>query len=286
MSAAEKPAVSRPGISVVMASFNEEEVIGDCLESVKGLADEIVVVDGSSTDQTAEIARRYTDKVFTTTNKLMLNVNKNLAIDAASCEWVLVLDPDERVSPELAAELREVVSGRNGGYDGYWMPRKNFELGRWIRAMGHYPGEQLRLFRHGTARFPCTHIHEMVDVHGSIGWLRGDLLHMPRQTLAEYVHKRNLYSEHRATFLREQQVRFRLRNLIVRPLWSFVKAYLVKGGWREGIPGLIIAVSGAYGTFLQDAKLWQKWQQEDVPKHAEVPSLVVPAPTGGDSARS
>ena len=250
----------RSGISVVMSAYNEAAVIRDCLESVKDWAAEIVVVNGASEDRTQAIAREYTDQVLTTTNKLMLNVNKNLAIDAATCAWVLLLDPDERVSPELAEELRSIAAGRVRGLAGYWMPRRNFELGRWIRAMGQYPSYQLRFFRNGQARFPCRHIHEMVKLSGEAGYLRGDLIHTPPQGLAEYVHKRNLYSEHRAVFLYERGVRFRAWNLLLRPLYSFIKYYLLKGGWREGVPGLIIAVSGAYGTFLQDAKLWQKWQ--------------------------
>jgi glycosyltransferase involved in cell wall biosynthesis len=250
-----------------MSAYNEEAVLRDCLTSVKGWAAEIVVVNGSSQDRTESIAREYTDRVLTSTNKLMLNVNKNLAIAAATCEWILLLDPDERVSPELAQELRSIAADPAVRCAGYWMPRRNFELGKWIRAGGHYPSFQLRFFRNGRARFPCLGIHEMVTVAGEVGYLRGDLIHRPPQDLATYVHKRNLYSEHRAVFMYEHGVRFRARNLVLRPLYSMVKYYLLKSGWREGIPGLIIAVSGAYGTFLQDAKLWQRWQEGRLVSH-------------------
>lgn len=248
------------GISVVMSAYNEAAVIRDCLESVKGWADEIVVVDCSSRDRTAEIARAYTDLVITTTNKLMFNINKNIAIDAATREWVLLLDPDERVTPELARELQRISQQGDSPFAGYWMPRRNFELGRWIDAMG--PDRQLRFFRNGAARFPCRHMHEMVQVDGAVDVLKAPLLHFPKQELFAYVHKRNVNSEHRADYLFEQGVRFRRRNLIVRPLVAFARQYLLKGGWREGVPGLIIAVSGAYATFLQDAKLWQRWEHQ------------------------
>lgn len=250
------------GISVVMSAYNEEFAIRGALESIVAWADEIVVVNCESSDQTEAIARGFTDRVITASNKLMLNVNKNIAIDAARRDWVLVLDPDERVTPELAEELRAVASAESRA-SGYWMPRRNHELGRWIRHMGAYPDLQLRFFSNGAARFPCRHIHEMVDVHGEIGYLKGALDHWPRQILFDYVHKRNLYSEHRSTYLYENGIPFRVRNLLIRPINAFVKQYVVRGGWREGIPGLVISVSGAYGTFLQDAKLWQKWQQSE-----------------------
>lgn len=252
------PWTGERGISVVMSAYNEAAVIRDCLESVTAWAAEIVVVDCSSRDRTAAIAAEYTDRVITTTNKLMFNVNKNLAIDAATREWVLLLDPDERVTPELAGELQRISAQEDSPFAGYWMPRRNFELGRWIDAMG--PDRQLRFFRNGAARFPCRHMHEMVQVDGAVGELSAPLLHFPRQELFAYVHKRNVNSEHRAVYLFEQGVPFRLRNLLFRPLLAFARQYLLKGGWREGVPGLIIAVSGAYATFLQDAKLWQKWE--------------------------
>jgi glycosyltransferase involved in cell wall biosynthesis len=252
------------GISVAIAAYNERGFIRRCLDSVSGWADEIVVVDGSSTDGTAEIARDYTPNVLVTTNKLMLNVNKNIAIDAATCEWVLVLDPDESVSPPLAQELRAIADG-DGAHEGYWIPRRTIELGGWVRRMGLYPDEQLRLFRNGSARFRCAHIHETVDLRGSAGRVAGELLHEPRQSLFEYVHKRNLYSEHRARHLFSEGAPFRLSRLLARPLWAFAKAYFLKGGWREGVRGLVMCASGAYGTFLQDAKLWQLHQDGGAP---------------------
>ena len=274
------------GISVVMSAYNEEEFIRAGLDSVAGWADEIVVVNGSSHDRTEAIAREYTDHVVTTTNKLMLNVNKNLAIDAATREWVLVLDPDERVTPELAAELRTIARSEGDPYAGYRMPRRNHELGRWIRHMGSYPDLQLRFFRNGAARFPCRHIHEMVEVQGAVGRLTGDLDHWPRQNLSQFVHKRNLYSEHRATYLYESGTPFRTTSLLFRPIKAFAKQYVAKGGWREGIPGLIIGVSGAYSTFLQDAKLWQKWQENRTVDHSGELDSYLPSQPSRSAAES
>jgi glycosyltransferase involved in cell wall biosynthesis len=257
------------GLSVVMTAHNEADVIVDCLKSVQSVATEIVVVDGASDDGTADVAEQLGARVIRTTNKLMLNVNKNMAIDAATSEWVLLLDPDERVSDELAVELLEVVQSAGETCDGYWIPRRNHELGRWIKRMGFYPGYQLRLFRNGKARFPCEHIHEMVTVDGTVGKLTTDLLHFPPQTLFAYLHKRNLYSEHRAAFLYEQKAPFRLSRMLTEPLWHFVKAYFLRGGWREGIPGLVMGVTNGYGNFLQHAKLWERWRVGPGAKHTD-----------------
>jgi glycosyltransferase involved in cell wall biosynthesis len=255
-----------PGLTLVTSAHNEEEVLAGCLESVQGVADEIVVVNSGSDDGTRAIAERFTDKVLDEPNRLMLNVNKNVAIDAATREWVLLLDPDERMTPELAEEVRRVVASSNGRYAGYWIPRRNYELGTWIRTMGKYPDPQLRLFRNGSARFPCNHIHEMVEVDGDVGDLPADMLHYTKQSLFEYVHKRNLYSEHRAEHLAETGARFSLRDMLVQPLKAFVKDYFVRRGYRQGVPGLIIAVSAGYGVFLQHAKLWQKTQGPKLPE--------------------
>ena len=241
-----------PGITVALATHNDADFVQKCLESVRDIASEVVVADGASTDGTLAAVERYGARVIHTDNKLMLNVNKNLAINGARHEWILLLDPDERVTSELAAELRDRAASSNG-HSGYWLRRRDFELGRWL----HETSPQLRFFRNGSARFPCEHIHETVEVSGSSGTLGGTLLHEPRQSLFDYVHKRNLYSEHRARHLHATGHRFRLRRLVLRPATAFARSYLGRRGWRDGVPGLIIASSAAYGTFLQDAKLWQ-----------------------------
>jgi glycosyltransferase involved in cell wall biosynthesis len=266
---------ARGGISVVMSAFNEEAVIRGCLESVKGWADEIVVVNGSSQDRTAAIAQEYTNRVLLATNKLMLNVNKNLAIEAATREWVLLLDPDEQVSGELARELQAVAEAGAAQPAGYWVRRRNFELGRWMGSADW----QLRFFRNGQARFPCRHMHEIVAVDGPVGRLAGHLVHLPRQRLADHVHKRNLNSEHWAVFLYERGIRFRLYKLLLWPFRTFVEHYLLRGRWREGIPGLIYGVNEAYCTFLQHAKLWQKWQEGTAIRHTDPLDAFFSAPT-------
>lgn len=250
----------QPGLSVVSSAHNEADVLADCLISVREIADEIIVVDSGSSDTTAAVAREHADVVLEAPNRLMLNINKNLAIDRATHRWILLLDPDERATPELVESIKRVVASDSEAHAGFWISRRNYELGTWIRTMGKYPDPQLRLFRNGLARFPCEHIHEMVSVTGPVGQIEGDMLHFTKQSLYEYVHKRNLYSEHRAQFLAEHGETFSLATMLSAPPKTFVKDYFLRSGWRDGIPGFIIAVSGAYGVFLQHAKLWQRTQ--------------------------
>lgn len=247
----------RAGLTVVMSAFNEADVIEDCLRSVDGLADETIVVDCSSTDGTGDLARALGARVLVEPNRLMLNTNKNVAIGAARHTWTLLLDPDERVSPALADEIRKVVVEDRSELIAHTMHRLNHELGTTIRSMGHYPDLQLRLFRTGRAAFACEHIHEWVRVDGPVGALHGDLLHFPKPRLYDYVQKRNLYSDHRAVQLFAEGRRFRAHRLLVRPPWYFLRNFVLRGGWRDGMPAFIMAVVGSFGTFLQDAKLWQ-----------------------------
>lgn len=262
-------------ISVAIAAHNEGHLLAAALRSVQPFAGEVIVVDGGSSDDTAEVAGRFGARVIVTDNKLMLNVNKNIAIDAATGDWVLVLDPDERISPQLADELLAIAADA-GAADGWWLPRRNHLFGRWIRSMGMYPDRQLRFFRRGSARFACQDIHEMVSLQGRSARARADMVHEPPQELWHYVHKRNLYSEHRAQYLAERATPFRLRRLALRPVVAFLRTYFVRGGWREGVAGYVIAVSAAYGTFLQDAKLWQK-RSGLVPEHGASGTIAIGA---------
>src|SRR3990167_4214430 len=129
-------------ISVVLATYNEEKNLPSCLASIKDIADEIVIVDGSSKDKTVEIARKFGAKIKITTNKKNFHINKQMAIDMATCDWILQLDADEQISPELAKEIKSIINNRSSiinGVNGYWMPRKNWFLGRFLRKGGQYP---------------------------------------------------------------------------------------------------------------------------------------------------
>src|SRR3989344_5565695 len=161
-------------LSGIVSVFNGENEIEDCLKSLS-FADEIIVVNNSSTDKTEDIARKYTNKIFIRPNNPMLNVNKNFGFTKAKGEWILNLDADERVSPELQKEIKsEILNPRlpkpgTGGQakpetNGYWIPRKNIIFGKWIEHTGWYPDHQLRLFKNGKGKFEERHVHEMIKV--------------------------------------------------------------------------------------------------------------------------
>jgi len=179
-------------LSVVISVYNGEKVLEDCLKSV-AFAQEIIVVENSSTDKTAEIASKYTDKIFTRVNNPMLNINKNFGFSKATGNWILCLDADERITPELEAEIKRLNLDSNGKSDGYWIPRKNIIFGKWIEHTGWYPDYQLRLFRKSKGKFPEKHVHEMIKVEGETGYLKGDLLHYNYVTISQFLSKLNIY---------------------------------------------------------------------------------------------
>jgi glycosyltransferase involved in cell wall biosynthesis len=248
---------AREGLSVVMAAHNEQDTLEDCLAHLGGLAQEIVVVDAASDDRTAEIAARFGATVIETSNKPMLEINKNIAMDAASCRWVLVLDPDERLSSTLRQQIENVVARDDLRFAGYWTPRRNYILGRWMRTMGMYPGFQLRLVRRSAGRFSEREHHLPMSVDGPVGCLTGDLIHLSDHTVSEIVRKRTRYAEFAASQMHARGERFRPYRLLSEPIRTFARQYLLLGGWLEGVRGLIYAALSAYGAMLRQARLWE-----------------------------
>jgi (heptosyl)LPS beta-1,4-glucosyltransferase len=246
-----------PGLSVVMAAHNEEQMIAGCLAQLEGLADEIVVVDAASSDRTVEMARGFTERILPTTNKPMLEINKNIAIDAATHRWVLVLDPDERLSVKLKEQIRAVVEADDQHFAGYWTPRRNYILGQWFRTMGMYPGSQLRLVRKGEGRFSEQEHHLAMAVQGPVGYLSGDLIHLSDSRISEILEKRTRYAEFAALQMHQRGVPFSARRMASEPLRSFILQYLLLGGFLEGIRGFVYAGLSAYGGLLRHARLWE-----------------------------
>src|SRR5262245_41243685 len=146
-------------ISVVLATYNEEKTLPECLESVKDLADEIIIVDGTSTDNTVAVAKKYGAKVITTTNKANFHINKQMEIEAATKDWILQLDADERLTPALRDEIETCIANPKAK-TGYWIPRKNWFLGRFLMKGGVYPDYTLRLYKKGKGRLPQKDVHE------------------------------------------------------------------------------------------------------------------------------
>lgn len=244
----------REGLSVIIICLNEQEKIGACLASV-AWADEIVVCDSGSTDETLALCRQYTDRIYTDPWR-GFGAHKNLALDRASHRWVLSLDADERVTPALERRIREILWGAPEAV-GYHIPRKNYFLGRWIRHGGWYPDYVLRLFRKARGRFRERAVHEAVEVEGPTAHLAEPLEHHTYDSITAYLVRMDRYSTLAAGEMQRAGVRFHGWDLVIRPLARAFKMYVPQRGYRDGIPGL--ALAGLYGayTFSKYLKLWE-----------------------------
>lgn len=241
-------------ISVCIICFNEEKNIGRLLESSKW-ADEIIIVDSLSQDRTVEIASQYTDKIFTR-SWTGYEDQKNFALAKATKDWVLSADADEEISEALQKEVINEIS-RSDAKDGYWIPRKSFYQGRWIKHSGFYPDRQLRLFRRKRACWTGGRVHERVEVKGSLGDLKNDLLHYPyKGVISGQIRTIDNFSElYAKEMYYDKGKHYNLFLLLLRPLFKFIEVYFYKLGFLDGLAGLIIAVSSAYAMFVRYVKL-------------------------------
>jgi glycosyltransferase involved in cell wall biosynthesis len=258
----------REKISACITAGNEEEKIAACLESVRW-ADEIVVVDSFSTDRTVEICRRYTDRVYQH-EWLGYIGQKNLAKDLAQGPWVLFLDADEVISPDLRDEvLDEMTSGRSAEVAGYEFPRMVKYLGRWIRHGDWYPDVKLRLFRKDFGRCGGEEPHDRIIVEGSVKRLNSPLHHFTYTDVSDQVGTVNRFSTITAVGHHKRGRHFRYTDLWFRPAFRFFRGYILKRGFLDGLPGLVIAVTTAYGVFIKYAKLWELERCENAAAAAE-----------------
>jgi glycosyltransferase involved in cell wall biosynthesis len=245
-------------ISVILATYNEEKNIKDCLESVKELADEIVIVDGTSTDKTVEIASHYTKKIFIRENPLMFHKNKQYAIEKATGDWILYLDADERVSTSLKKEIKSAIRNPKSEINGFWIPRKNIIFGKWIRYTGWWPDYQLRLFRRGKAFLPCKSLHEQPQLTGKAGYLKNPLVHYNYQTVSQFVQKLNkLYTENDKNIFLSEGKKFNWQDVIHFPSNEFLKRFFLEEGYKDGFHGLVLSIFQAFSSFVTFAKIWE-----------------------------
>ncbi len=245
-----------PGtLSAVVVALNEEARLRACLASV-AWADEIVVVDAGSQDRTVAIAREFTDRVVVRPWPGFA-AQKNFGLEQARGDWILSVDADEQVSPELREEIGAVLAG-GGRHAGYAVPRRNIFLGQWIRHGGLYPDWQVRLFRRGRGRFVERAVHESVRIDGPVGRLRGHLVHASYRDVADFLERANRYSTLAAEELRRQGARAGAGQLVLRPLGRFLAMYLFRGGFLDGRKGLLLAALYAYYVFMRTAKVWEK----------------------------
>lgn len=287
-------------LSVTLATLNEQENIARCLESVRQLADEIVIVDGSSTDDTVKIAKKYGARVKITDNPKIFHINKNKANDLAKGEWILQLDADEVVTPELAEEIRGVVSttseakhpvfmnsqhrvlktsdiaanplflrhqklleqrdgpiGSQNPKDpivAYFIPRRNYFLGKFLKYGGTYPDGVIRLFKKGKARFGEKSVHDQYQIDGRVSWLHHPLLHYDSPTFAKYLLRNDRYS---TLFAAEFKAKLSIESLALnrlaapvyyiffKPIYTFLSLYFRHKGFLDGYQGLLWALFSA-----------------------------------------
>jgi glycosyltransferase involved in cell wall biosynthesis len=252
-------------LSVVIITKNEEANLARTLSSVTW-AEERIVIDSGSTDRTLEIARQHGAKIFQETWKGYAG-QKNSAIAKASCGWVLSLDADEEVSPELAAKIREVTKRAESDVSGYFIARRNFFLGRWIRHGGFYPDRKLRLFRRGQGRFVERAVHETIQVEGATAAiLSGDLIHNAYPTLTGYIETMNRYSSLGAEVAAAKGqtsssfLAF-LINVCYRPALNLSWNYIFRGGFLDGREGFLLHLYHNVYVSWKYAKAWEASRQ-------------------------
>lgn len=233
-------------LSVAIAVYNEEQNLEACLSSVLSFADEIVVVDGGSTDKTIEIARKFTSKIIKSDNPPIFHLNKQKALDACHGEWILQLDADEVVTAGLKNEIIWTINNKQKTIIGYYIPRRNFFLGHWLKKGGQYPDYVIRLFKRGKGSFPCKSVHEQIKIDGSIGYLKNPLFHYTSRTLREYWRKANTYvalteQEHEGKKLPLNLLTYVEYNFF-KPMTTFFLLFLRHKGFLDGYYGFLFAL--------------------------------------------
>ena len=245
---------SRQPLSVAIITLNAATQLEACLRSAR-FADEIVVVDSGSTDGTRELAERHGARVIDQ-DWLGFGPQKQFAVDAAAHDWVLCLDADERVTPELQAAIEKALVAPSTA--AYRFARCNRFLGRYLRHGEGYPDWSLRLFDRRQARWSDDAVHEKIVTDTSVGTLRGDLLHDSAETLAAYLAKQNRYTTLAAEMALTAGKRTGFARIALSPLVRFIKFYFIRQGFRDGLPGLIHIAIGCFNSFMKYSKMLER----------------------------
>ena len=245
-------------VSAIVITLNEERNIARCLSSL-GTVDEIVVVDACSTDRTVEIARQFTPNVHVRPWPGYVP-QKAYAVEQARNEWVLWVDADEELSPELVSELAALTPGDAAGFE---IPRRTMYLGRWIRHSGWWPEYVLRLFRKPVSRFDDKFVHERVRVDGPVRRLLNPLNHYSYPSLRLHVEKMNVYTDLAAQEMMRRGRHVSVASACIHGMAKFVGTYIIRLGFLDGRQGLILAVMASYYAFLKYAKAWELQNCDD-----------------------
>lgn len=245
-------------LSVILVVYNEADKIRRCLEAV-GWADEIVVVDQSSIDETAAICREYTDKVFVVSNKRYCEPDRKTAIAHTKNDWILYIDADEVVTDDLKNEI-ELLLSSDPPFHSYYLLRRNYLLGKWIRGSGWYPNYVMRLFKRGWVEFSDT-IHVDTISKEKAGYLKNHILHYSYETLNDYVAKLDRYTTVLAkqAYVRGKRIKplTIYYDFLLAPSYYFLQKFLLKRGFIDGLRGFLIAIFTFYTIFLTNVKVWE-----------------------------
>jgi glycosyltransferase involved in cell wall biosynthesis len=254
----------RKTISAVLITHNEAENLPDCLASLQDWVDEIVVVDNHSSDDTVRIAQQHGAKVLQTPDWPGFGLQKNRALDLATCDWVLSIDADERVTPELMAEIQSILA-TEPMLKAYEIPRLSWYCGKFIRHAGWRPDFVLRLFERDSARFSDDLVHERVVPTGNVGQLKHALLHYSYRNFSQVLHKVNAYSSASAQQAFASGKRSSVAGALGHGAWAFFRTYVLRAGFLDGSHGLALSISNAQTSYYKYLKLWQMAQ--DLDKH-------------------
>ena len=247
-------------ISATVITLNEEQNLAAALESLSW-ADEIIVIDSQSTDRTVDIARQFTDRVFINPWP-GYSAQKNFAAEKANHDWIFNLDADERVSPDLRKQIEDLKNAGDPQAAAFEVPRHTFYLGRWIRHSGWYPDFKLRLYNRTSGRWRGAYVHESVESEGAVERLTGPILHYTVRNASDHHLRLDRYTTLAAEEMAEQGKRVTPLSLLWSPVMAFIRAYVFRRGFLDGIPGLAIASFAAPYVFLKELKLWEKQKGE------------------------
>jgi glycosyltransferase involved in cell wall biosynthesis len=240
---------------VVYATYNEEANLARSLDSIRDLADELIVVDGSSTDRTQEIAQEYGARVINTTNKPIFHINKQMAMDEAKGDWTLQMDADEVVDEAMQRDIERILDADPASQPaGFWLRRKNWFLGRFLTKGGQYPDPVIRFYQTGRAKLPMKSVHEQMLLEGEVGTLAGHLLHYNSPSFSDYLRKANTYTTLTALEMEKAKVPLNTRSFVKYCLWlpkkTFFLLYFRHKGFQDGFPGFIFALFSGLHHFL------------------------------------
>jgi glycosyltransferase involved in cell wall biosynthesis len=244
-----------PTLSVILITRNEEANLDDCLASLEGIAQQIVVVDTNSSDRTLEIAQKYGATISQPPDWPGFGPQKNRALDLATGEWVLSLDADERLTPALKSEILTAIH-HSAHVDCFAIPRLSWYCGRFIRHSGWSPDYVDRLFKRGTARFSDDLVHERLIPNGQVAKLNNPMLHYSFMNFSQVLNKIDRYSTASALQAYARGKRSNPCKAILHGLWAFFRTYILKAGFLDGKHGLALAISNGEGSYYRYMKIW------------------------------